>query len=29
VILLHKTIKLTTNHHGKEGVAGSNPVGSS
>ena len=28
MFLLHKSMKLTTNYHGKEGVAGSNPAGS-
>jgi len=29
VFLLHKTVELTTNNHGKEGAIGSIPVGSS
>lgn len=28
MILLHKTINLTTNYYGKEGASGSNPAGS-
>jgi len=28
MLLLRKTIKITTNYHDKEGVAGSNPAGS-